>query len=62
MNNLIKLPGVKSMTGLSKSSIYTMMRKGLFPKSIVIADRAVAWIEAEIQEWIENKVSSSRRG
>ena len=60
MKNLIKLTTVKSMTGLSKSSIYAMMQKGQFPKSVTIGARAVAWIEAEIQNWIEEKISLSR--
>lgn len=60
MNNLIKLTSVISMTGLSKSSIYAMMQKGQFPKNVTIGARAVAWIEAEIQNWIEEKISLSR--
>lgn len=60
MINLIKLTSVKSMTGLSKSSIYAMMQKGEFPKCVNIGARAVAWVEAEIQQWIEEKISLSR--
>ena len=60
MINLIKLNRVKSMTGLSKSSIYAMMHKDSFPKKIHIGVRGVAWIEAEIQQWIESKISQSR--
>jgi len=60
MNNLIKLTSVISMTGLSKSSIYAMMQKGQFPKNVTIGARAVAWIEVEIQSWIEEKISLSR--
>lgn len=48
------------MTGLSKSSIYAMMQKGEFPRSVTIGSRAVAWVEAEIQKWIEEKISLSR--
>lgn len=60
MRSFIKLPCVIAMTGLSKSSIYAMMKVGTFPKCVLIGTRAVAWIEAEIQEWIDNKVSLSR--
>ena len=60
MNNLIKLNSVKLMTGLSKSSIYNMMHKEGFPKKIYIGERAVAWVEAEIQQWIESQISQSR--
>jgi prophage regulatory protein len=48
------------MTGLSKSSIYAMMKRGEFPKCVTIGCRAVAWIEAEIQQWIDEKISFSR--
>ena len=60
MNNLIKLNSVKLMTGLSKSSIYNMMHKEGFHKKIYIGERAVAWVEAEIQQWIEDKIYQSR--
>jgi prophage regulatory protein len=60
MKKFIKLASVISMTGLSKSSIYAMMKKGEFPKSVTIGSRAVAWVEAEIQKWIEEKISFSR--
>lgn len=60
MTNLIKLTSVKSMTGLSKSSIYAMMQKDSFPRNILIGERGVAWIEAEIQKWIEGKINLSR--
>lgn len=60
MSKLIKLPYVESMTGLSKSSIYAMMKAGLFPRNILIGARAVAWVEAEILKWIEEKISSGQ--
>jgi prophage regulatory protein len=60
MNILIKLNSVKLMTGLSKSSIYAMMKKGVFPKSVLIGERAVAWVEAEIQQWIKHRISLSQ--
>ena len=60
MIHLIKLSVVMAMTGLSKSSIYAMMQAGSFPKTIHIGVRGVAWIEGEIQHWIEEKISQSR--
>lgn len=57
---LIKLTAVMAMTGLSKSSIYAMMKEGCFPKTIHTGLRGVAWIEGEIQQWIEEKISQSR--
>jgi prophage regulatory protein len=60
MNKIIKrLNAVKSMTGLSRSSIYLMMRAGTFPKNISLGARAVGWLEADIQAWIDFRISAT---
>lgn len=60
MNKVIKrLSGVKSMTGLSRSSIYLMMRAGTFPKNISLGARAVGWLESDIQAWIDSRITAS---
>jgi len=42
--------------GSSRSSIYLMISKGLFPKPVKLGVRAVGWKESEIDVWIEDKV------
>lgn len=58
MATFIKLEMVKSRTGLSKSSIYLMMKEGRFPQNIGIGKRAVAWVEYEIQQWIDSRIQT----
>jgi prophage regulatory protein len=58
---LLRLPGVKSATGLSKADIYRGQRKGSFPHSIPLGRRSVAWIEDEVLQWIEAKIAAERR-
>lgn len=58
---VIRLESVKKRTGISRSNIYKLMSEGLFPKSISLGARAVGWIEAEINEWIEQRIESSRK-
>ena len=41
----IRLADVKSMTGLSKSTIYLWMAQKKFPRQISIANRLVVWEE-----------------
>lgn len=61
MNKIIKrLNDVKSIVGLSRSSIYAMMATGNFPKSIPLGLRSVGWLESDIQDWIDSKVASSK--
>ena len=50
---IIRLPAVKEMTGLSRSSIYLRMSNGVFPKSISLGGRAVGWLEADINSWLD---------
>lgn len=56
-DTLIKLDQVMSKTGRGKTSIYT---DPTFPKAIKIGARSVAWIEREIDEWVAQRIASSR--
>ena len=56
--NVLRLPEVKKMTGLSRSSIYAMVANKSFPKPIKLGERAVGWLETEVAEWIANKLQS----
>lgn len=47
----LRLPEVKTETGLGKTSIYQLIREGEFPKPVKISSRAVAWREGSIEAW-----------
>jgi prophage regulatory protein len=51
----LRRPQVERLTGLSRSSIYAMVADGRFPRQVKISRRAVAWREADIFEWMNNK-------
>ncbi|GAA4045310.1 AlpA family phage regulatory protein [Parerythrobacter jejuensis] len=50
---LIRLPEVRHKTGLSRSRIYA---DETFPKRVPLGARGVAWVEAEIEEWIQERI------
>ncbi|WP_286266732.1 AlpA family transcriptional regulator [Thalassotalea atypica] len=56
----IRLPQVKTKTGLSRSSIYAMMSQKTFPQNIKLGARAVAWNECEIDQWLTAKMEQSQ--
>lgn len=56
---ILRLPAVKSRTGLSRSSIYLFISRGEFPRPISLGRRAVGWIESDIKDWLEARVSLS---
>jgi len=59
VTKILRLPEVKSRTGLSRSTIYLRITKGQFPSSISLGDRAVGWIETEVNEWIVRHIQAS---
>ncbi len=59
-HKLLRLAQVKSVTGLSKSTIYARIAEGTFPKQIPLGPRLVVWVESDIQNWITEQVSAAR--
>ncbi|WP_252973530.1 helix-turn-helix transcriptional regulator [Vibrio navarrensis] len=53
---LIRFQEVLAMTGLSRSSMYRFIEENQFPAQVQLGDRAVAWVESEVQEWIRLRV------
>ncbi len=57
MTKILRFPIVIEKTGLSRSTIYLKVSKGDFPKPISLGPNSVGWLEAEIDKWINSKVS-----
>ena len=57
-----RLPEVIAHTGLSRSTIYSMIAAGDFPTSINLGLRSVGWIAEEIEQWIQSRIDASRSG
>ena len=60
-HTILRLPAVKTRTGLSRSTIYLRVSEGTFPKPVSLGGRAVGWLEAEIQEWLQRRIEASRK-
>ena len=52
---VLRLQDVKEATGLSRSSIYALQQRGIFPQSIRIGPKATGWYEDEVQNYIETR-------
>ena len=65
-HRFIRLNEVFSRTGYGRTSIYKKMEDGSFPRSIKLGgppvdpeafdSRAVAWIEIEVEQWIDSRI------
>ncbi len=55
---LLRFPVVRERTGLSRSTIWRLERRGEFPKHHRIAPNVVAWVEEDVSDWIQLRTSS----
>ena len=60
-HRILRLPVVKSRTGLSRSTIYSHVANKQFPAPISLGARAVGWLEQDIEAWLSEKVEASRK-
>jgi prophage regulatory protein len=48
------MPEVLARTGLSRTRLYA---DPTFPRSVKIGERAVAWVEDEIGDWVAARIA-----
>lgn len=53
---ILRRRDVEKKTGLSRSTIYTMITNGTFPKQIHLSARAVGWLASEVDAWLGERV------
>ena len=51
----LRRAAVEELTGLSRSSLYDQMKKGLFPRAVKLTAKAVAWREDDIASWLASR-------
>lgn len=56
----IKLAEVKALTTLSTSETYRRIAAGTFPNQVVLGPKSVAWVEAEIIQLVNDRITESR--
>lgn len=53
---IMRLTEVIQTTGLARSSIYSRMSEGGFPRPVSLGARSVGWVSEEIQDWVEARI------
>ena len=57
---ILRLPQVRKITGLSRSTLYARIAQGTFPKQIQLGEKSVGWLDSEISEWLDEQIKKSR--
>ncbi|ASK76088.1 TPA: AlpA family transcriptional regulator [Klebsiella pneumoniae] len=59
-NSLIRLAEAQRRTGYSKAWLYRLIGQKRFPQPVKIGSRSIAFIESEVDEWINQRIAESR--
>lgn len=52
---------LKQRTGLSKTTIWRKTRAGTFPKPVSLSSGIVAWLEDEVEDWLDDRIAARHR-
>ncbi len=59
-NRVLRIEQVLAVVPLKKSTVYKAMKAGTFPRPIRLGLKAVGWLEADIQDWINGRIAATR--
>jgi len=54
----MRLKDVLNCTGLSRAVLYTLLSEQAFPPSFPLSGTTVAWLEKDVQNWIESRIDA----
>ena len=57
---VLRLPTVRQRTGLGRSTIYSRIALGKFPRPIRLSERCVGWLENDIEAWLSERMTEAR--
>lgn len=56
----LRLPEVMKITGLSRSSLYSLIQQGEFCPGFMIGPNARAWLHSDVMAWLNNRVAAAK--
>jgi prophage regulatory protein len=51
LDRLIRLPELIRLTGLSRPTLYRLIRRGKFPPPVQLAENCKGWFASQVQAW-----------
>lgn len=58
-DRFLRLAEVESVTGLKKSTIYLLMKRGEFPRCVQLTPRCVAWPESRVLQFVQDRIAAA---
>lgn len=61
-DRLIRIGEVERLAGVRKSTIYSLMKAGGFPRCVQVTPRCVAWPESSVLQWVQDRITTAQAG
>lgn len=58
-DQFIDMKFITKLTGLTDKWFYKLIQDGVFPKPIKLG-RSSRWLQSEVEQWLQNRISQSR--
>ncbi|MEX3972212.1 helix-turn-helix transcriptional regulator [Paraburkholderia caribensis] len=59
--NALNINQVATKVALGKSTIHRLVAKGEFPKPFPLVGNRVAWLDSDVDAWLEKRVEAARQ-
>ena len=56
----IKINKVSELTTFSRATIYRLIKKGVFPSQVKLAQRSSGWVEQDVIDYLNTKIQESK--
>ena len=57
-----RISHLQKKLGVSRSSLWSWVKQGSFPKPIKLGKNCTAWNASDINHWVEERISFSEKG
>ena len=52
---ILRVGAVTAKTGLSRTTLWRLERRGDFPRRVRLSSNTTGWIESEVEKWIKTR-------
>ena len=50
---ILRIADVRAATGLSRATVWRMVKAGTFPAPVALGKRAIGWRREAVESWVE---------
>lgn len=58
MDRIIREPECRQLTGLCRTTRWTLERRGLFPRRRQLTANSIGWLASEVHAWLASRATS----